>query len=259
MIKISPIPAFEDNYLWLLEREGYDGCAIVDPGDANPVIESIQRKGLRLDAILITHKHGDHIGGVKQLKKQWPDAVVYGPRNEPISELEVRLGEGDRVYLDSLQLDLDILSVPGHTEGHIAYYGQGVLFCGDTLFAGGCGRVFSGTHAQLSQSLQKIAALPGDTLIYSAHEYTIANLGFAKWVEPDNAALRQREADDAARRKRNEPTIPSDIATELATNPFMRTDKEAVILAAEQWIGKSLTDRDAVFHTVREWKDRDYD
>ena len=259
MIRISPIPAFEDNYLWLIEREGYAGCAIVDPGDAVPVIESIQRKGLHLDAILITHKHRDHIGGVKHLKNQWPAAVVYGPRNEPISELEVRLGEGDCVHLDGLGLALDILDVPGHTEGHIAYYGEGKLFCGDTLFAGGCGRVFSGTHAQLSQSLQTIAALPGDTLVYCAHEYTMANLGFAKWVEPDNAALRQREADDAARRKRNEPTVPSDIATELATNPFMRTDKETVIRAAEHWIGKSLASRDAVFHAVREWKDRDYD
>ncbi|MCP4875697.1 MAG: hydroxyacylglutathione hydrolase [Gammaproteobacteria bacterium] len=259
MLKISPIPAFEDNYLWLLEREGYDGCAIVDPGDANPVIETIRRKGLRLDAILITHKHGDHIGGVKKLKSQWPDAVVYGPRNEPINELEVRLGEGDRVHLDGLELDLDILDVPGHTEGHIAYYGHDSLFCGDTLFAGGCGRVFSGTHTQLSQSLQKITALPGDTLAYCAHEYTMANLGFAKWVEPDNATLQQREMDDAARRKRDEPTVPSSIATELATNPFMRTDNETVIRAAEKWVGKSLPDRDAVFHAVREWKDRDYD
>lgn len=259
MFNVSPIPAFDDNYLWLLEREGYDGCAVVDPGDANPVIDTIQGKGLRLDAILITHKHADHIGGVRKLKNVWPDAVVYGPQNEPISELEIRLAEGDHVRLKGLDLDFDILDVPGHTEGHIAYFGHGKLFCGDTLFAGGCGRVFSGTHAQLSQSLQKIATLPGDTLAYCAHEYTMANLGFAEWVEPDSSALKERVATDSATRERDEPTVPSTIAIELATNPFMRTDHDVVIQAAENWIGKSLPDRDAVFHAVREWKDRDYD
>ncbi len=259
MLKISPIPAFEDNYLWLLEREGYDGCAVVDPGDADPVIQTIEQRGLRLDAILITHKHGDHIGGIRKLKSRWPQALVYGPQNEPIADLEVRLGEGDRVHLDGLQLDFEVLDVPGHTEGHIAYYGHGALFCGDTLFAGGCGRVFSGTHEQLSRSLQKIATLPGDTLAYCAHEYTLANLGFAQWVEPDNEALLQRHQQDAAKRERDQPTVPSRIATELETNPFMRTDKENVIRAAEEWIGKPLSDRDGVFHAVREWKDRDYD
>ena len=259
MLKISPIPAFEDNYLWLLEREGYDGCAVVDPGDADPVADTVRRKALRLDAILITHKHADHIGGIRQLKSIWPDAVVYGPQNEPIGELEVRLGEGDHVHLEGLELDFDILDVPGHTEGHIAYFGHGSLFCGDTLFAGGCGRVFSGTHTQLSQSLQKIASLPGDTLAYCAHEYTMANLGFAKWVEPGNENLQKRTSSDTAKRERDEPTVPSSIATELATNPFMRTDQEMVVQAAEKWAGKPLPDRDAVFHAVREWKDRDYD
>ncbi len=259
MLKISPIPAFEDNYLWLLETEGHDGCAVVDPGDADPVIQAIEQRGLRLDAILITHKHGDHVGGIRDLKKRWPGAVVYGPRNEPIKALEVRLGEGDRVHLEGLQLDFEVLDVPGHTEGHIAYYGHGALFCGDTMFAGGCGRVFSGTHEQLSRSLQKIADLPGDTLAYCAHEYTMANLGFAQWVEPDNEALQQRHQQDAARREQDQPTVPSRIAIELETNPFMRTDQPGVIRAAEDWIGKSLSDRDSVFHAVREWKDRDYD
>ncbi len=259
MLKISPIPAFEDNYLWLLQSEGYDGCAMVDPGDAAPVIQAIEQRGLHLDAILITHKHGDHIGGIRKLKRRWPEAVVYGPQNEPIADLEVRLGEGDRVHLEGLQLDFEVLDVPGHTEGHIAYYGHGALFCGDTLFAGGCGRVFSGTHEQLSCSLQKIADLPGDTLAYCAHEYTLANLGFAEWVEPDNEALQQRQRQDAAKREQDQPTVPFRIAIELETNPFMRTDKASVIRAAENWIGKSLSDRDSVFHAVREWKDRDYD
>ncbi len=259
MLKISPVPAFDDNYLWLLECAGHDGCAIVDPGDAAPVIRAIEQRGLHLEAILITHKHGDHIGGIRKLKSRWPQAVVFGPQNEPIPDLEVRLGEGDRVHLEGLQLDFEVLDVPGHTEGHIAYHGHGVLFCGDTLFAGGCGRVFSGTHEQLSRSLQKIAGLPGDTLAYCAHEYTMANLGFAQWVEPDNEALRRRHRQDAAKRDQDQPTVPFRIATELQTNPFMRTDKESVIRAAEQWVGRPLADRDSVFHAVREWKDRDYD
>ena len=259
MLNVSPIPAFDDNYLWLLERQGYNGCAIVDPGDADPVIEAIEQRGLELDAILITHKHGDHVGGIEALKKRWPQAVVYGPRNEPISALEVRLGEPESVHLEGLELDFEVLDVPGHTEGHIAYYGHGMLFCGDTLFAGGCGRVFSGTHQQLSRSLQKIADLPGETMAYSAHEYTLANLGFAQWVEPDSEALQQRQQRDEAKRAEDVPTVPFPLATELDTNPFMRTDQEAVIRAAERWAGKSLADRDAVFHAVRDWKDKDYD
>ncbi len=258
-MNISPISAFDDNYIWLLERDGYNGCAVVDPGDDTPVIEALREKSLRLDAILITHKHGDHIGGIRSLKNLWPDATVYGPQNEPIEAVEVRLSEGDRVRLEGLQAEFEILDVPGHTEGHIAYHGHGSLFCGDTLFAGGCGRVFSGTHEQLSQSLQKIAALPTETRAYCAHEYTMANLGFAEWVEPASSALKDRSAGDAAKRKRDQPTVPSTIAIELATNPFMRTDREVVIQAAQKWAGRELANRDAVFHAVRDWKDQDYD
>ena len=259
MLRITPIPAFDDNYIWLLQRDGYDGCAVVDPGDEEPVVDTLKREGLRLEAILVTHKHGDHVGGIGDLKAEWPDAVVYGPRNEPIKSLEVRLGEGDRVELAGLRASFEILDVPGHTEGHIAYYGEGALFCGDTLFAGGCGRVFSGTHEQLSHSLQKLGALPAETLAYCAHEYTMANLGFAAWVEPGNEALIKRSADDADKRQRGEATVPSTLAMEMATNPFMRTDADTVVEAAGKWAGKTLEGRDAVFHAVRDWKDRDYD
>ncbi|MEM7209980.1 MAG: hydroxyacylglutathione hydrolase [Pseudomonadota bacterium] len=259
MHTVTPVPAFDDNYLWLIQRDGYDGCAIVDPGDAKPVIAAINERGLTLDAILITHKHADHTGGIRELKSLWPNATVYGPRDEPIPELEVRLGEGDALALDGLQIDFKVLDVPGHTEAHIAYFGHGRLFCGDTLFAGGCGRVFSGTHDQLSQSLQKIAALPADTLAYCGHEYTMANLGFAQWVEPDSSALAARVADDASKRKRDEPTVPSSVELELATNPFMRTGESVVIEAAQNWIGKPLVNRDQVFFALREWKDREYD
>jgi hydroxyacylglutathione hydrolase len=259
MLEIRPIPAFDDNYIWLLSRQGYDGCAVVDPGDEDPVIERLRHEGLRLDAILITHKHGDHVGGIRGLKAEWPDAVVYGPAGEPIKTLERRLRDGDRVSLDGLRVSFDVLEVPGHTEGHIAYLGEGALFCGDTLFAGGCGRVFSGTFEQLSASLQRIAALPGDTRVFCAHEYTMANLGFAAWVEPDSAALQARVARDRHARESDRPTVPSLLADELATNPFMRTADPSVIAAAEAWAGQPLAGRDAVFRALRTWKDRDYD
>jgi hydroxyacylglutathione hydrolase len=259
MIDIRPIPAFDDNYIWLLSRAAYNGCAVVDPGDEDPVIERLQAEGLTLDAILITHKHGDHVGGIRGLKAAWPDAVVYGPAGEPIRTLERRLHGGDRVELEGLGVGFNVLDVPGHTEGHIAYYGDGALFCGDTLFAAGCGRVFSGTFDQLSDSLIRIGQLPPGTRAYCAHEYTLANLGFAAWVEPGNADLIARTERDRARRERGESTVPSTIGEELASNPFMRTDQPGVIAAAGAWAGSELVDRAAVFRALRTWKDRDYD
>lgn len=259
MIEIRPIPAFEDNYIWLLTQPGYSGCAVVDPGDEDPVIERLRTEGLDLEAILITHKHGDHVGGVRALKAVWPRAVVYGPAGEPITTLEHRLHDGDRVALGGLGVAFEVLDVPGHTEGHIAYYGDGVLFCGDTLFAGGCGRVFSGTFEQLSDSLIRIARLPADTRVFCAHEYTLANLGFAAWVEPDSAALAERHARDRAARQRGQPTVPSRLGDELATNPFLRTDQDNVVAAAVEWAGRPLGDRAAVFRALRTWKDKEYD
>lgn len=256
---VRPIPAFDDNYIWLLTRPDHDGCAVVDPGDEDPVIERLEAEGRHLDTILITHKHGDHVGGVRGLKARWPDAVVYGPAGEPIKTLERRLAGGDRVSLDGLGVDFEVLDVPGHTEGHIAYYGGGALFCGDTLFAAGCGRVFSGTFEQLSASLQRIAALPAETRVYCAHEYTLANLGFAAWVEPDSAALAARTLRAERLRESGEPTVPSTLADELATNPFMRTREPAVVAAAEAWAGQTLAGPDAVFRALRTWKDKDYD
>jgi hydroxyacylglutathione hydrolase len=259
MIDIRPIPAFDDNYIWLLSRPGYHGCAVVDPGDEDPVIERLAAEGLSLDAILVTHRHGDHVGGIRGLKAAWPDAVVYGPAQEPIATLEHRLSGGDRVVLDGLGAVFDVIDVPGHTEGHIAYYGHGALFCGDTLFAGGCGRVFSGTFEQLSDALVRIGRLPADTRVYCAHEYTLANLGFAAWVEPQSPELAARTERDRARRARGEPTVPSLIGEELATNPFMRTDRPGVAAAASAWAGRPLHGRAEVFRALRTWKDRDYD
>jgi hydroxyacylglutathione hydrolase len=256
---VEPIPAFDDNYIWLLRRAGSPTCAVVDPGDEDPVIERLDALGLALGAILITHKHGDHVGGVRALKAVWPDARVYGPAGEPVPQREFALHEGDRVELADLGAAFEVLEVPGHTEGHIAYLGDGRLFCGDTLFACGCGRVFSGTFAQLAAAMERFAALPADTLVYCAHEYTLANIGFAEWVEPANAALRERAAAARAARDRHEPTVPSTIGLELATNPFLRADRPEVAAAAASWAGRPLDSRTAVFTAVRQWKDRDYD
>lgn len=258
MVDITPISAFDDNYIWLLSAGNHAGCAVVDPGDDDPVHEALAARGLRLDAILITHKHGDHVGGIAGLKAHWPDAVVYGPAGEPIAGLDQRLSDGDEVDLGPLG-EYRVLDVPGHTEGHIAYLADGVLFCGDTVFAGGCGRVFSGSFEQLSDSLARIAGLPPQTRLYCAHEYTLDNLGFARWVEPHNPDLDAREAQDRAARQRGEPTLPSTLAMELATNPFLRQDQPSVVSAAEQWAGEPLAGRHAVFRAIRRWKDSEYD
>lgn len=258
-LRVEPIPAFDDNYIWLLTRDGYDGCAVVDPGDDQPVRQLLEQRGLRLETILITHKHGDHVGGLAGLKADWPECAVFGPANEPIGGLKVRLVGGDIVELDGLRVRFDVLDVPGHTEGHIAYYTEGMLFCGDTLFAGGCGRVFSGTFEQLSDSLRSLAQLPVDTAVYCAHEYTSDNLGFAQWVEPDNPDLLARIERVQGLRAADRPTVPSTLGEEMLTNPFMRTGQAPVIAAAERRAGHALATPAEVFHAVRTWKDKEYD
>ena len=255
---VRAIPAFDDNYIWCLTGES-NTAVVVDPGDADPVLEHLQREQLVLAAILITHKHGDHVGGVADLLRTYPNCPVYGPANEPIRVLTYALHEGDLVHLDAIGAHFAVLEVPGHTEGHIAYYGEGCLFCGDTLFAAGCGRVFSGTHQQLSASLQRLAQLPDDTLVYCAHEYTLANLGFALWVEPDNPQLLARLQADKALRARQLPTVPSRLGMEKATNPFLRTAVPQVVAAAERYAGQPLADCAAVFTAIRTWKDKAYD
>lgn len=259
MLQIIPIPAFDDNYIWLLRQPTGKYCVVVDPGDEDPVVAYLQAHKLALSAILITHKHGDHTGGVRALKQIWPEAVVYGPANEPVAVLDRQVGEGDTLVLDGIDARFSVLDVPGHTEGHVAYYGEGALFCGDTLFAAGCGRVFSGTFDQLSDALVRLGRLPPPTRVYCAHEYTLSNLGFALWVEPDNPALLQRDNRDKVTREQGRPTLPSTIELELASNPFMRTDRVNVIAAAENWRGQKLASRREVFRALREWKDKDYD
>ncbi|MCG8426337.1 MAG: hydroxyacylglutathione hydrolase [Chromatiales bacterium] len=259
MLDITPIPAFDDNYIWLLRAGESKSVAVVDPGEAFPVLEVLRADNLQLEAILLTHKHGDHVGGVSALLQVFPDATVYGPAHEPIALDRVQLTEGDRLNLPFLDVEFEVMEVPGHTEGHIAYYTDGVLFCGDTLFSAGCGRVFSGTHEQLHEALMRFAQLPGETKVYCAHEYTQANIGFALWVEPDNADVQQRADVVEKLRSKGLSTVPSTMAVEMKTNPFLRTDVESVIRAAEGYAGKKLTTGAEVFTAVRTWKDREYD
>ncbi len=259
MLQIRPIPAFSDNYIWLLTEEDSSTAVVVDPGDADPVLEKLGTERRTLASILITHHHHDHIGGLDDLLAAFPKARVYGPDDRRIPDLTDRLGEGDVVQPAGLGTRFRVMEVPGHTATHIAYLGAGRLFCGDTLFAAGCGRVFDGTFEQLAHSLERIAALSGETLCYCAHEYTLANLGFARWVEPDSAALAARLRIEQERRAAGQPTVPSQLEVELATNPFLRTAEPGVIAAAEGFAGNALDSRADVFTALRRWKDQQYD
>ena len=246
---VVPVPAFNDNYLWVL-RHGRN-AVLVDPGDAAPIRDYLAREALTLAAILITHHHADHIGGLAELAANVP---VYGPRDERIGGITRYVVQGNQVSLPELDAKLDVIEVPGHTRSHIAYYGASSLFCGDTLFACGCGRLFEGSAQQMSASLAKITALPDDTRVYCAHEYTLSNIRFARAVEPGNAALAAREARDTATRQQNKPTVPFTLAEEKASNPFLRCDQPEVIASAMRHAGAKLNNPVEVFAAVREWK-----
>jgi hydroxyacylglutathione hydrolase len=253
MLEIVPVKAFKDNYIWTL-RDG-KRAAVVDPGDARPVLDYLAREKLDLVAILATHHHADHVGGIRELLELGP-VPVFGPRGEPIETLTRAVGEGDTVTIPELGLSFAVLAIPGHTRAHIAYYGADCLFCGDTLFACGCGRLFEGTAEQMYASLEKLRALPDSTRVYCGHEYTLANIGFARSVEPGNAALGAREARDRKLREAGKPTLPTTLGEEKATNPFLRCLEPAVVESANKYLGARASDPVRVFAAIRDWKNR---
>ncbi|SFW14970.1 MULTISPECIES: hydroxyacylglutathione hydrolase [Pseudomonas] len=253
MIQISALPAFTDNYIWLLQDHSTQRCAVVDPGDAAPVQAWLDaHPGWVLSDIMITHHHHDHVGGVQALKNA-TNATVYGPASENIPARDQALHDNDQVSV--LGWDFDVYAVPGHTLGHIAYYHHGLLFCGDTLFAAGCGRLFEGTPAQMHHSLDRLAALPEDTLVYCTHEYTLSNLKFAAAVEPGNPDIAARLEKVVRQRNEGIMTLPSTLALEKLTNPFLRTTETSVKQKADERSGQRNQTPSEVFAALRAWKD----
>ena len=252
-ISVHPVRAFQDNYVWTL-RHG-SSAAVVDPGDAQPVLAYLNAEKLRLSAILNTHHHADHVGGNAELLAHYK-VPVYGPRDERISTVTRRVGEGDRFTLEEFGIEFEVLEIPGHTRSHIAFYGGGMLFCGDTLFACGCGRLFEGTPAQMHASLTKLAKLPDATRVYCGHEYTLANIKFAKAADAANPELALWERAASAVRAKDEPTLPSTLARERLANPFLRCDQPAIVAAASRHAGKPLADAVSVLGALREWKNK---
>jgi hydroxyacylglutathione hydrolase len=252
-IDLTALPAFTDNYIWLLS-DAAGHAAVVDPGEDTPVEEALQAQGLKLGAVLVTHHHVDHTGGAAALAARHA-CPVFGPAREAGGVVTVPLAEGQHAELPGLDARFRVLDIPGHTAGHIAFEGHGILFCGDTLFSAGCGRLFEGTPAQMSGSLAKLAALPENVRVCCGHEYTLDNLRFAAALEPDNYAIREHAALCAALRGRSEPTLHSTIAMERRINPFLRCSEPAVRDAASKRAGKALTDPIQIFAEIRLWKD----
>ncbi|MBN4053727.1 hydroxyacylglutathione hydrolase [Haliea sp. AH-315-K21] len=259
MLEIYPIKAFSDNYLWLFKQSDSIDACIVDPGDAFPVLAYLKQEKLNLTAILLTHHHPDHVGGVNELLKHY-DVPVYGPESSAIPTVTQALHEGDSIVAGNTRFA--VLEIPGHTLDHIAYFADAesdqlpTLFCGDTLFAGGCGRIFEGTPVMMYDSLQKLAALNPATQVYCAHEYTLSNLAFAEAVLPEDSALQQRIQLEKEKREYDIPTVPSSISVELETNPFLRAENQAIIDAVRSQSGNQRVTRpDEVFAILRQLKD----
>lgn len=248
---VHPVRAFQDNYVWTLTGGG--NAAVVDPGEAGPVLAFLRAHKLNLTAILNTHHHADHVGGNAELLEHYP-VPVYGPHDDRIPTVSDRVREGDSFELPGFDLRLSVLEIPAHTRTHIAFHGGGMVFCGDTLFACGCGRLFEGTPAQMHAALTKLGKLPGDTRVYCGHEYTVSNIKFACAVETGNAELEQWAKAAAALRAKDEPTLPSTIEKELRANPFMRCEVNEVAAAASRHAGKTLSDPVSVLGVLREWK-----
>lgn len=254
-MRLLALPAFEDNYIWALVDDDGDAL-IVDPGDAAPVLAATGN-GLWPAAVLLTHHHADHAGGVAALRERWPTLPVFAPDDARIPDATERVGEGSQVKLKGWSLS--VLAVPGHTSSHVAFHGgtragPAHLFCGDTLFSLGCGRMFEGTPPQMLASLDRLAALPGDSLVCCGHEYTLSNATFALAVDPENPALRQRTEEARAMRQAGRPTLPSTLTRETATNPFLRVDTAPVQAAVAHRLGRAPADRVETFAELRRWK-----
>lgn len=252
-LNINAIPALGDNYVWLLEA-GDGTCAVVDPGEAQPVMAALEARGFDLRHILLTHHHYDHVDGVPELLERY-DAIVYGPDDVRLPFVQRVCQEGDRIHLEGLQAEFQVLEIPAHTRSHIAFYGHGALFCGDTLFSIGCGRLFEGSAEQMQVALDRLAALPATTKVYCAHEYTQSNCAFALAVEPDNPDLLERAAQVDKLRSQGKMTLPSTIGDELSANPFMRTRADTVVEAA-RGIDPGADPGASTMAVIRAWKDR---
>lgn len=255
-MNLLPLPAFSDNYIWTL-GDG-ERCLVVDPGEAAPVLAAVAGGLAPPAGILLTHHHPDHVGGVQSLLERWPQLPVFAPRDERIPFASVRVGDGDSITLRGWAFEA--IAVPGHTSSHVAFVsanvdGGEILFCGDTLFSLGCGRMFEGHPAQMLASLDRLAVLPGATAMCCGHEYTLANAAFARVVDPDNAALRRRTEEATAMRQAGRPTLPTTLAAERAANPFLRVDTPAVRAAIAARLGRDPVDRIEVFAELRRWKD----
>jgi hydroxyacylglutathione hydrolase len=256
-LQIIPISAFEDNYIWLLHNGKQ--AIVVDPGDATPVIVALNTLNLQLQSILITHHHHDHIDGVKALMQAFPNVLVYAPSQEKYSFKHASVFEPNIIQFEDFNhhnkpLSFSVINLPGHTLGHVAYYAEGILFCGDTLFGAGCGRLFEGTPAQMYTSLQKLAVLPQDTQVFCTHEYTLHNIHFALTLEPKNKALLSRLTDTQKLRQNNLPSLPSSIHLELCTNPFLRCNTREFQRAIQQSISLNSTDPLNIFTTIRQMR-----
>lgn len=253
--KIIAIPALADNYIWTVIDEK-QRAIVIDPGDADPVLQTLENLNLTLTTILLTHHHHDHSGGIKKLIEHNPTISVIGSKLSSCPLLTHHVQEGDVVDCGSFKLN--VLEIPGHTLDHIAFYNEAVLFSGDTLFSAGCGKVFEGTYRQMYQSLQKLAQLPDDIKLYCGHEYTLSNLRFAQKVEPNNRAIDKAIQYALEMKNHNTPTLPSLLSQEKNINPFLRCAIPEVVLAAERHANKKLTTEDQVFTCLREWKNSGY-
>ena len=250
-VSVVPLRAFSDNYIWTIRDTTH--AIVVDPGEAAPVLDYLAAERLQLVAILNTHHHADHVGGDAELLQHFR-VPVFGPKDPRIPDVTNRLEDGDRMRLPHFGIEMEVMEIPGHTRTHIAFFGEDMVFCGDTLFAVGCGRLFEGTPGQMHESLSRLAELPDRTKVYCGHEYTVANIRFARAVEPANAALAEFEARAKALRDANEPTLPTDIGQEKETNPFLRCEEPAVAESASRHAGHALQDAVSVLAAIREWK-----